>query len=273
MRFMAGTVGLGLAAFIAIWTPMMAAMMRPAVAPPASMYSRSLGARRPLRLGCYVLVGAAAGIPTTALACLAGRLADGHPSAATVAAGAPSRPCGAHQLSSLKRRCLKHCRSPLAVLLRNGSYRGALRDPRAGAHHGAYCLGCSWSLFALLVAFGVMNAAAMVALAAVVVGDKLWSRGEAFSWVVGIAAFALAIAVVWVAELALGLLGDTPTEGPQDDGPVIRRLEPWGSAVERLPRSSGDHRPGQIHDLVTLQVRTLSLRARHRRPGVGAQER
>lgn len=40
----------------------------------------------------------------------------------------------------LKARCLRHCRSPLSLLLRYGSYRGPLRDVRGGAHRGAYCL-------------------------------------------------------------------------------------------------------------------------------------
>lgn len=206
-----GTMGLGLAAFVVVWTPMMAAMMLPAVAPLASMYARSLRARRSLRLGAfaggYLLVWAGAGVPAFGLAWLAGRLADGHPTAATAAAAATFAACGAYQLSPLKRRCLKHCRSPLSLLLRYGSYRGTLRDLRAGAHHGAYCLGCCWSLFALLVAFGVMNVAAMITLAAVVIVEKLWSRGEGFSRAVGVVAVVLAVAVIWVPELAPGLHG------------------------------------------------------------------
>ena len=200
---------MGLAAFVVMWTPMMAAMMLPAVATLASMYVRSLRVRRTLRLGafagCYLLVWAGAGLPAFALAWLAGRVADGHPTAATAAASATFAACGVDQLSPLKRRCLKHCRTPLALLLRYGSYRGALRHLRAGAHHGAYCLGCCWSLFALLVAFGVMNVAAMITLAAVVIVEKLWSRGEAFSGVVGVVAIALAIAVIWLPGLAPGL--------------------------------------------------------------------
>ena len=173
------------------------------------MYSRSVRAGRPLRLGGfaggYLLVWACAGLPAFALAWLAGRLAEGHPAAATAAAAATFAACGVYQLSPLKHRCLKHCRSPLSLLLRYGSYRGAVRDVRAGVHHGAYCLGCCWSLFALLIAVGVMNVPAMVALAAVVIVEKRWSRGEAFSRAVGVASIALAVAVIWIPELAPGL--------------------------------------------------------------------
>src|SRR4029453_12503294 len=107
----------------------------------------------------------------------------------------------------LKARCLKHCRSPLSLLLHYGAYRGPLRDVRAGVHHGAYCRGCCWSLMALFVVVGVMNLAAMVVLAAVVLAEKLWVHSELLAGVVGIAALALAITVIWVPELAPGLHG------------------------------------------------------------------
>jgi predicted metal-binding membrane protein len=58
---------------------------------------------------------------------------------------------------------------------------------------------------ALFVVVGVMNLAAMVVLAAVVLAEKLWGRGEVLARVVGIAALAFAIAVIWVPALAPGL--------------------------------------------------------------------
>jgi predicted metal-binding membrane protein len=45
---------------------------------------------------------------------------------------------------------------------------------RAGAHHGAYCLGCCGELMVILIAVGVMNIAAMIGLAAVVLTEKTW---------------------------------------------------------------------------------------------------
>jgi predicted metal-binding membrane protein len=95
---------------------------------------------------------------------------------------------------------IKHCRSPLSLLLHYGAYRGRLRDVRAGAHHGAYCLGCCWSLMALFVVVGVTNLAARVVLA-----EKLWVHGEVLARLVGVAALALAVAVIWVPALAPGL--------------------------------------------------------------------
>jgi predicted metal-binding membrane protein len=60
---------------------------------------------------------------------------------------------------------------------------------------------------ALFVVVGVMNLAAMVVLAAVVLAEKLWGHGEVLARAVGIAALALAVAVVWVPALAPGLHG------------------------------------------------------------------
>ena len=86
---------------------------------------------------------------------------------------------GIYQLSPLKDRCLAHCRSPLGLLPHCGSYRGRTRDLRVGAHHGGYCLGCCWALMVILIALGVMNVAAMVGLAALVLIEKLWRWGPA----------------------------------------------------------------------------------------------
>ena len=84
---------------------------------------------------------------------------------------------GLYQLSPLKDRCLAHCRSPLGLLLHYGSYQGRSRDLRVGVHHGGYCLGCCWALMVILIAVGVMNMAAMVGLAALVLTEKVWRWG------------------------------------------------------------------------------------------------
>ncbi|WTA41069.1 DUF2182 domain-containing protein (plasmid) [Streptomyces sp. NBC_00846] len=90
-------------------------------------------------------------------------------------------------------------------MLRYASYPGPSRDLRAGAHHGAFCLGCCWSLMLLLAAFGVMNLWAMVVLASVITTEKLAPIGRLVARVVGIASIALAVAVFWIPALAPGL--------------------------------------------------------------------
>lgn len=213
-----GTMSLGIGAFIAVWTLMMAAMMLPSVAVVASLYARSIRSRRALRLAGfaagYLLVWSTAGVPAFALAWVAGRLTDHHPGIATGMAVGIFTTCGLYQLTPIKDRCLVHCRSPLAQLLHFGTFRGRLRDIRVGLFHGAYCLGCCWALMALLVAFGVMNVTAMVILAAVVLAEKSFPRGVAFSRMTGMVALGLAVAVVWLPDLAPGLGGSGAVMSP-----------------------------------------------------------
>jgi predicted metal-binding membrane protein len=213
MTGMTGTMGLGVASFVAVWTLMMAAMMLPSVTPVASLYAKTVraGRSRAARIGGlvagYLLIWAAAGLPGYGLAWAAGRLSDAAPVAAHTLAIVVFAACGAYQFSGLKERCAAHCRSPLALLLHYGSYRGRTRDLRAGAHHGAYCLGCCWALVVVLIAVGVMNLLAMAALAAFVLVEKTASWGPFAGRVAGVAALGLAVATVWAPWLAPGLHG------------------------------------------------------------------
>ncbi len=209
MTGMTGTMGLGLAAFVPVWALMMAAMMLPSVSPVASLYARTIQGRRAMRVAGlvagYLAVWSAAGVPAYGLAWVSGWVTGKHPSAAHVMAVAVFAICGIYQLTPLKDRCLAHCRSPLGLLLHYGSYRGRFRDLRVGVHHGGYCLGCCWGLMVILIAVGVMNLAAMVGLAALVLIEKVWRRGPAAGRLAGVAALALAVATIWLPWLAPGL--------------------------------------------------------------------
>ncbi len=215
MAGMTGTMVLGLVAFVPLWALMMSAMMLPSVTPVATLYARTIpggraaSGRRAARIAGlvagYLGVWAVAGLPAYGLAWLAGWLTGRHPGAAHVAAVAVFAVAGAYQLTRLKDRCLARCRSPLGLLLHYGSYRGRLRDLRVGAHHGGYCLGCCWALMVILIAVGVMNVAAMVGLAALVLIEKAWSWGPATARLAGTAALALAVATIWFPWLAPGL--------------------------------------------------------------------
>jgi predicted metal-binding membrane protein len=209
MGAMTGTMGLGLVAFVAVWALMMAAMMLPAVAPFASFYTRTFTDRRGRRLAMfsagYILVRAGVGVPAFALALLADRLLDDHATAATGLAVAIFVACGVYQLTPWKDRCLALCRSPLGFTLRYGAYRGRTRDLRVGAAHGLFCLGCCWALMGLLLAFGLMNVAAMVAIAAIVLAEKTWAHGLGLARVVGVASLVVAALVIARPQIASGL--------------------------------------------------------------------
>lgn len=216
MSEMSATMGLGPLPFLGIWILMMSAMMLPAVAPVALAYDRLIRSDRvvrvPLFAGGYLSVWAAAGLPALLIA----RLIPDHMSQAmtTTVAAVAFVAVGIYQWSPAKARCLTHCRAPMSLLLRYSSYRGRFRDAAAGVHHGAYCLGCCWALFALLLVFGVMNIAAMLVLALIALLEKVWSKGESLSRAVGMACVALAIAVVFIPSLAAGLsIADPGMEG------------------------------------------------------------
>ena len=64
---------------------------------------------------------------------------------------------------------------------------------------------CCWGLMALLVAFGLMNLAAMVFLAAAVLVEKTWTWGPRVGRALGFVALGLAVLVLFEPELAPGL--------------------------------------------------------------------
>ena len=140
MTLEAGTMGLGLPAFIGMWTLMMAAMMLPAVSPLVSLYAKSVrgapGALAAFGSG-YILTWAGTGVVAFALTTLFGNLAEDRPTVAHVVAVGAFAACGIYQLTPMKQWCLRHCRSPLSHLLHYASYRGRTRHLRAGAHHGS----------------------------------------------------------------------------------------------------------------------------------------
>src|SRR4029077_16671344 len=93
-----------------------------------------------------------------------------------------------------KRVCLSHCRSPLAFVARHwrDGCGGALA---MGLHHGVYCPGCCWALFAVLVATGVMSLAWMLLLTLVVFVEKVFPHGRRSAPVIGVALVALGLLV------------------------------------------------------------------------------
>ena len=211
MGSMGGTMGRGFVSFVVMWGLMMTAMMIPSAAPFASLHARTLSTRRVPRLllfaAGYMTVWVASGIPAYALARGIDEVVASAATVGTVAAVIIFSASGLYQLTSWKYRCLSHCRSPIGQVLHYASYRGLARDFRVGLHHGGYCLACCWSLMILMAAFGFMNLWAMVGLAAIVAIEKYWIRGESFARVTGVAALVLAVAVIWVPELAPGLDG------------------------------------------------------------------
>jgi predicted metal-binding membrane protein len=197
-------------AFLFMWFAMMAAMMFPAIAPVVKLYGRAATAGRvaplPVFVAGYIVVWTALGIPGYfAWRALAGPIADGMTWVAYLA-GAVLVAAAIWQLTPLKSVCLRHCRSPMSVFLR---FRGDPAKPlgalRMGATHGAYCVGCCWGIMAILVAFGTMNIAWMLGLAALIYVEKNVAWGGRIAQLASVAMIGLAIELVVRPEILTAL--------------------------------------------------------------------
>lgn len=94
---------------------------------------------------------------------------------------------GLYQFSSLKRKCLTYCESPLAFFTKRWKGNSIIGTIKMGTYHGLYCLGCCWPYFLLMVALGWMNITWMVLFAGIIFGEKIWSKGIWISRFIGIA--------------------------------------------------------------------------------------
>jgi predicted metal-binding membrane protein len=201
-------------------------MMLPAVAPVASLYARTITSDREARLslfvGGYLVAWTLAGLPAYYALRVVDHFAGDTDSTMRAIAAITLVAAGLYQLSPLKSRCLRHCRSPLAQLLHYGNVKGPLRDLKVAVHHAAYCLGCCWALMALFIVFGVMNVWAMIGLAAVVVGEKVLPRGEAAGRLAGVAFLLAALLVVTSSSVAEALV---PSMSSSPDGTMTEMMD------------------------------------------------
>ena len=94
---------------------------------------------------------------------------------------------GLYQFSSLKKKCLGYCESPLAFFTRRWKGNSTTGAIKMGTYHGFYCLGCCWPYFLLMVALGWMNIAWMLLFTGIIIGEKMWSKGIWISRFTGIA--------------------------------------------------------------------------------------
>ena len=220
----AGSMGLSLREFVPMWGGMMAAMMLPAVAPVATLYARTIKTNRGARLSVfvagYLIVWMAAGLPAYYALRVVDHFVEGSDSALRNIAVVTLLVAGLYQLSPLKSRCLRHCRSPLAQLLHYGNVKGPLRELRVAMHHAAYCLGCCWALMALFIAFGIMNVWAMIGLAAIVLVEKVLASGELVGRIAGIVFVILAGLVLVSPSVADALVPamDSAPDGSMMEG-------------------------------------------------------
>lgn len=210
MGVMRDTMGMSPAAYVSMWSVMMAAMMLPSFAPIAAVYDHILGKRsygmiRLLRtssfISGYLVIWFALGLVAYFCSWLMGILLTRIPEALPWTAVVVFIGCGLYQFTSFKNSCLKHCRSPVGFLMHVGNYHGMFRDLRAGIYHGGFCAGCCAGLMLVMIVTGVMNLAWMIALAIIIFIEKIWRYGDRFAVFVGYALIMLAVTVSWYPKL------------------------------------------------------------------------
>jgi predicted metal-binding membrane protein len=190
--------------FTASWTAGMAAMMFPAIVPMVLLYNRLLTNEQSISsaealeskfsrlkvilfIGMYLVIWALTGVGLL--------LAWSVPMNSFVMSSNPNNigmifGCiliisGIYQFTPLKNKCIGYCESPLSFFMRRWS-NGILGSIKMGIFHGLYCLGCCWPYFLIMVALGWMNITWMALFAAIIFGEKMWSRGIWIARAVGL---------------------------------------------------------------------------------------
>jgi len=86
---------------------------------------------------------------------------------------------GLWQFSPLRDRCLDECRSPFGFVVNRWRATSIRRESFAmGIAHGAFCIGCCWSLMLVMFGVGLGSLTAMVGLGALTAVEKNlpWGR-------------------------------------------------------------------------------------------------
>jgi predicted metal-binding membrane protein len=190
---MGGMAMMDAGVFLVTWVVMMIAMMFPAVAPmvlahAAVVRSRGEGIVPTVAfVAGYLVVWSAAGLlPLAGLQILNSSFGMSISGWLPRIGGAVVVLAGIYQLTPLKNVCLKACRSPIGFIMTHDFGGGAVSAVKVGAAHGLYCLGCCWTLMAVLAVLGLMNVVWMAAFAVLFFLEKNWRSGVPLSRAVGL---------------------------------------------------------------------------------------
>lgn len=174
--------------YILLWGVMMVAMMLPAMSPIVDLFQSIARRKREEGLpftpvwifvsgyvALWTLTGGVGYAADLAIQSLPGIFPTLRTYGAVIG-GLTLVGAGIYQLTPLKYLCLSQCRSPLGFLLT--SWRdGTTGAFRMGVDHGAYCLGCCWSLMVVLFVMGTMNLVWMGLLSIVIFMEKIMPYG------------------------------------------------------------------------------------------------
>jgi predicted metal-binding membrane protein len=201
-----GPAAIEAALFTAGWILMIVAMMLPSSVPLVMTFGALVRRRRrpevlvALLLAGYLVVWAAFG--------LAAWLADrGVHAAVDTLPWLAARPqliigttlavAGLWQFSPLRDRCLDACRSPLGFVLNRWRGTSERREALAmGIAHGAFCVGCCWSLMLVMFGVGLGSVSAMLTLGGLTAIEKNLPSGRRLTRPLGVALMLAAVYAV-----------------------------------------------------------------------------
>jgi predicted metal-binding membrane protein len=190
------SVAVGATAFTLGWTLMIVAMMLPSSLPLVVTFAALVGRRaHPGRLVAllllgYLLVWAGFGFVAWAADRAVHAAVDALPWLAAhpqLILGATLLVAGLWQFSPLRDRCLDECRSPLGFVMNR--WRGVSERREAllmGVAHGAFCVGCCWSLMLVMFGVGISSLTAMLVLGGLTAVEKNLPQGRRLTRPLGV---------------------------------------------------------------------------------------
>jgi predicted metal-binding membrane protein len=201
-----GPLPLEASLFVVGWVLMIIAMMLPSSVPLVMTFGALVGRRpRPGRFVGLLLLGYLAVWGTFGLAAwVADRgihaavdalpwLAD-HPQ---LIMGTTLLAAGLWQFSPLRERCLEACRSPLGFVVNRWRGTSPLRESFAmGVAHGAFCVGCCWSLMLVMFGVGLGSLPLMLVLGGLTAIEKNLPSGRRLTRPLGVVLIMAAVYVV-----------------------------------------------------------------------------
>jgi len=196
----------------AMWTVMMVGMMTPSAAPMLLIYARvgrQTGAQGTALTATvwfsagYFLAWVAFSLISTLVQWGLERTALFDATMAitsNILGGLVFVAAGLYQWTRLNDVCLSQCQMPFAFLMHHGGFhRDAPGCVMLGLRHGAYCVGCCWTLMALLFVGGVMNVLWIALLALLVFLERV-SKGRLIARLAGIVLIA---AGAWLVSMGM----------------------------------------------------------------------
>ncbi len=168
--------------FVALWMPMMAAMMLPGAVPAVLKDAHAQGQIRavPLFVGSYLAAWALVGVAVFAV----------YRPHGTIAAGVVVITAGVYELTPVKQRCRQRCREARPLRIR----------------FGVNCVGSSFGLMLMMVALGVMSVIWMTVIALIGLVQKLLAIKAAVDVPLALAIIGLGVLILVAPSAIPGLM-------------------------------------------------------------------